>query len=139
MFVALLEGARFPWNSGLVRNASNFPSHESFPRVRANFPARELTLATLAGCWVRRCVSHGRNSEWNGRTAVWARTGHGDCNHMETLASPVLQPTLVIQVTESRDQHHRSPSGALRIYPCIARGDVWYKMSAKCWNSSSSS
>ena len=73
----------------------------------------------------------------NGRGAVPARTGHDDCNHMETLVSPVVQPTLVIPVTESRDQHHRSPSGALRIYSCGAKGDVWYKMSAKCSNSSS--
>jgi hypothetical protein len=43
----------------------------------------------------------------NRRSGVRARTGHDDCNHMETLASLMLQPTLVIQVTESRDKHRR--------------------------------
>jgi hypothetical protein len=38
----------------------------------------------------------------NGRSGLRARTGHDNCNHMETLASLMLQPTLVIQVTESR-------------------------------------
>jgi hypothetical protein len=98
--------------------ASNPPSHESRFLVLGRFsPCETLTLATLACCLVRRCVSHGRNSEWTTAEALCGRTGHDDCNPMEMLASPVLQPTLVTQVTESRDQHHRSPSGVLRTYP----------------------
>jgi hypothetical protein len=43
---------------------------------------------------------------------------------METLASLMLQPILVIQATESRDQHHRSPGGVLRTYPYCDRWDM---------------
>lgn len=72
----------------------------SFPAVRGNFPAQDADVGTPACCLARRCVSHRRNSQWQRRSGVRARTGHDDCNHMETLALPMLQPTLVIQVTE---------------------------------------
>jgi hypothetical protein len=129
----------FPWNSGLVRKARrilyltkvvSWCSGE-FPR------ARRLRRQPWHVVWYADMCHMGGIVGGQWQSAVRARTGYDDRNHMETLVSPVIQPKLVIPVTESRERHHRSPSGALRIYPCIARGDVWYKMSANCWNSSS--
>ena len=135
-----LKARGFPRDSGLVRNGSNPPSHESRSLLFGRISPREgQPLAPWHIVWCGS-VSGGRNSKWTTAEALGrARTGHGTVIIMETLASQALQPTAVIQVTEPRDRHHRSPSGVLRTYPYMARGDVWHKMNTKCWSSSSSS
>jgi len=89
MFVALLEGARFPWNPGLVRKrVESSVSRKSFPGVRANFPARDAYAGNLGMLFgTQMCIALAEYSVGNGRSGVRARTGHDDCNHMETLAS----------------------------------------------------
>jgi len=94
MFVALLEGARFLWNPGLVRNPSDLPSHASFPGVRANFPRRTLTSATRACVWREDVYRFDGIVSGQPQKGVRARTGQDNCNHRETLALLMLQPHL---------------------------------------------
>jgi hypothetical protein len=111
-----LKAHGFPWNSGLVRNPSNPPFHESrFLLFGGISPRKTADVGNRACCLPRRCASHWRNSQWATAEAVcglapatmavtpWKRSRHQCSKSM-----------LVILVTESRDQHHRSPRGLLR-------------------------
>jgi hypothetical protein len=109
-------------------------SPASHSKARFLGQAPDFISTRLFGAKMR--IALAESSVGNRRSGLRARAGHYDCNHHETLASLMLQPT-----TCDPGQNHVTNIIAAQAGFCehthIMTGETWHKTDTKCWNCSS--